>query len=112
MKHTQRVFEQEGAERAEMNRNPGLLMTKVGSTFSALSAISCSILLLWLGCVISERTEGRLPALAEVRDVVRREWDNARRLDANEKFYQELLKRYTVTIESPEPEKKLAEARR
>jgi hypothetical protein len=50
---------------------------------------------------ISERTESRLPALAEVRDAVRREWDNARRLDANERFYQELLKHYTVTIEQP-----------
>ena len=53
--------------------------------------------------LVSERTEGRLPALADVRDAVRREWDNARRLEANEKFYQELLKRYTVTIERPEP---------
>jgi hypothetical protein len=53
--------------------------------------------------LVSERTEGRFPALAEVRVAVRREWDNARRLEANEKFYQELLKRYTVTIEGPEP---------
>ena len=51
---------------------------------------------------VSERTEGRAPALAEVRDAVRREWANARRLEANEKFYQELLKRYTVTIERPQ----------
>jgi hypothetical protein len=57
--------------------------------------------LVWL----SQRTEPRLPALAEVRDAVRREWDNARRLDANENFYRELLKRYTVTVEgvSAEP---------
>jgi hypothetical protein len=53
--------------------------------------------------LVSERSEGRLPALAEVRDSVRREWDNARRLEANENFYQELLKRYTVTIEGLEP---------
>jgi PPIC-type PPIASE domain len=52
--------------------------------------------------VVSERTEGRLPVLVEVRDAVRREWDNARRLEANEKFYQELQKRYTVTIEGLE----------
>ena len=60
---------------------------------------------------VSERTEGRLPALAEVRDAVRREWDDARRLEANEKFYQDLLKHYTVTIEGLEPaaaEKKMA----
>jgi hypothetical protein len=63
---------------------------------------------------VSERTEGRLPALDEVRDVVRREWTNARRLETNEKFYQELLKRYTVTIEQPKPvaeEKKVAEVK-
>ena len=52
---------------------------------------------------ISERTEGRVPPLAEVRDAVRREWSNTRRLEANEKFYQELLKRYVVTIERAEP---------
>jgi hypothetical protein len=63
---------------------------------------------------ISERTEGHVPALAEVRDAVRREWANTRRLETNEKFYAELLKRYTVTIEHPqmvEEQKKLAEAK-
>jgi len=49
--------------------------------------------------LISERTEGRLPELADVRDAVRREWANARRVEENERFYQELSKRYTVTIE-------------
>jgi hypothetical protein len=52
---------------------------------------------------VSERTEGRLPALADVRDAVRRDWENARRLEANDRFYQELLERYTVTIEGLEP---------
>ena len=52
---------------------------------------------------VGERTEGHLPALAEVRDDVRREWDNARRTAANEAFYQELLARYRVTIEGLEP---------
>lgn len=51
---------------------------------------------------ISERTDGRMPALAEVRDVVRREWANGRRLEANERFYQELLRRYAVTVERPQ----------
>lgn len=50
---------------------------------------------------LSERTPARAPALAEVRDAVRREWAEARRLAANEKFYQDLLKHYTVTIEQP-----------
>jgi hypothetical protein len=62
---------------------------------------------------ISERTEGRVPELAEVRDAVRREWANTRRLEANEKFYQELLKRYAVTIErqNPAEEKRIATAK-
>jgi len=53
---------------------------------------------------VSKRTEGGAPALAEVRDAVRREWESARRLEAKERFYQELLKRYTVTIEQPAEE--------
>jgi hypothetical protein len=59
---------------------------------------------------VSECTEGRVPALVEVRDAVRREWANARRLEANGKFYQELLKHYVVTIERPKPaeEKRIA----
>jgi hypothetical protein len=52
---------------------------------------------------ISERAGSRLPALAEVRDAVRREWDDARRLDAKQKSYQKMLDRYTVTVENPEP---------
>jgi hypothetical protein len=51
---------------------------------------------------LAERAEGRLPPLEDVREAVRREWDNARRLEAKEKFYQELLKRYVVTIERPQ----------
>jgi hypothetical protein len=62
---------------------------------------------------ISERTEGHAPALAEVRNAVRREWDDFQRLEANEKLYQELLKHYTVTIEQPAAatEKKLTAAK-
>jgi hypothetical protein len=52
--------------------------------------------------IVSERTAGHLPELANVRDVVQREWQNARRLEANEKFYQELLSRYTIKIEDRE----------
>jgi hypothetical protein len=64
---------------------------------------------------ISERMEGRMPPLAEVRDAVRREWANARRAEANETFYQTLLQRYTVTIERaplPDGERNVAEVRR
>ena len=63
--------------------------------------------------LVEERTEGRLPELAEVREAVHREWANARRLESNEKYFQGLLKRYAVTVEKPESaetEKKVARA--
>jgi hypothetical protein len=49
---------------------------------------------------VRARTEGRSPELGEVRDAVRRDWLNEQRIAANEKFYQSLLQRYTVTIEA------------
>jgi hypothetical protein len=58
--------------------------------------------------LLSERTDGHLPALAEVRDQVLREWVNARRIETTDKFYQRLLERYTIRIEPPE-EKKVAQ---
>ena len=51
--------------------------------------------------IVSERKEGSLPELADVRETVKRDWVNAQRSETNEKFYQALLKRYTVTIEDP-----------
>lgn len=48
---------------------------------------------------ISERKDGRMPELAEIRVEVRREWERAKRVGANELFYEALLKRYPVTIE-------------
>ena len=67
----------------------------------------------WLGPVdsgygihlvfVEKRSEARLPELGQVRDAVRREWTNARRLESNEKFFQNLLKRYSVTVEKPDP---------
>ena len=50
---------------------------------------------------VSDKSEGRIPLLSEVRDAVQREWENTRRMEANEKVYQDLLKRYVVTIERP-----------
>jgi hypothetical protein len=49
--------------------------------------------------LVDERTQSELPALAAVRDIVQREWANAQRLETNERYYQDLLRRYTVTIE-------------
>lgn len=50
---------------------------------------------------VIERTERRSPALAEVRESVKRDWERARRVEASAKSYQNLLQRYTVTIERP-----------
>ena len=67
----------------------------------------------WLGPVESgygvhlvfmeEQTGARLPELAQVRDAVRRELTNARRLESNEKFFQSLLKHYQVVVERTDP---------
>jgi hypothetical protein len=55
---------------------------------------------LHLVCV-RERVDGRIPALAEVREAVQREWLAARRKAVNEQFYQRLRARYTVSVEQP-----------
>jgi hypothetical protein len=52
---------------------------------------------------IENRKEGRLPELTQIRDVVERDWINARRLESNEKFFQSLLKHYEVVVEKPNP---------
>ena len=51
--------------------------------------------------IVTDRKDGSLPELADIRETVKRDWVNAQRSETNEKFYQALLKRYTVTIESP-----------
>ena len=51
---------------------------------------------------IKERVAGSLPALAEIRDVVDREWRNARREKTAEAFYSSLRERYIVGIEDLE----------
>ena len=78
----------------------------------------------WLGPVesgygihlvfVEQRIEGRLPELAEIRDAIRRELTNARRVESNEKFFQNLLKHYDVVVETIDPAKagqKLANAK-
>lgn len=51
---------------------------------------------------VSERTEARAPALAEVREKVLREWEAARRAEVQEALYRRLREQYTVAIERPE----------
>jgi len=82
---------------------------------SSLSALPVG---LWQGPVsssygahfifVSRRRSGYLPALADVRDQVRREWLEAKRIEVTDRFYGMLLRRYTVKIE-PAEEKKVAQ---
>ncbi len=57
-----------------------------------------------------QRSEGRIPSLAEARDQVKREWMEAKRQEAKDKFYQALTGRYTVRMEAP-PEQKVAQVK-
>ena len=50
---------------------------------------------------LAERTESRVPALAEVREAVRREWNDAKQREAAAKSYRVLLRKYSVTVETP-----------
>jgi hypothetical protein len=53
--------------------------------------------------VINERVSGGLPPLDAVRPAVRREWANARRLEAESKLYASLRERYEIIVEAPTP---------
>jgi PPIC-type PPIASE domain len=57
---------------------------------------------------VTKHTDSRLPALAEVREQVRREYLDAKRREVVDKFYKALLSRYSVRIEPPEA-KRLAQ---
>jgi PPIC-type PPIASE domain len=50
---------------------------------------------------VSERVAGSLPPLDAVRQAVRTEWTNARRLEAEQKLYASLRKRYEIVVEAP-----------
>ena len=50
---------------------------------------------------ITERKSGGLPAMAEIRPVLERDWRTERRKEANEDFYQALRERYDVKIRLP-----------
>jgi hypothetical protein len=54
---------------------------------------------------LSERIQGGLPPLDAVRQAVRREWSNARRLEAEQKLYVSLRERYQIVVEAPPPAK-------
>jgi hypothetical protein len=50
---------------------------------------------------INERTKGGIPSLVSVRDAVQREWQNARRVEAEQKLYRMLRDRYEIVVELP-----------
>ncbi len=58
-------------------------------------ASASGVHLVYLGA----RTEGGIPAFADARDRVLREWMSAQRIEANEAFYDALLAKYTVVVE-------------
>jgi PPIC-type PPIASE domain len=51
--------------------------------------------------IVDERHDGRLPKLDDVRDAVRREWENARRQERTEAFYHQLLEKYEIIVDRP-----------
>jgi hypothetical protein len=50
---------------------------------------------------VDERVTGSLPTLATVKDIVQREWQNARQIEAEQKLYRSLRDRYQVVVETP-----------
>jgi hypothetical protein len=51
---------------------------------------------------VDASTPERVPALAEVREAVKRDWSFAQREEASKRFYEEVLSRYDITIEWPQ----------
>ena len=51
--------------------------------------------------MVTERAPGRLPALGDIRPVVEREWMNEHRNTVERQRFNDLLKRYKVTVEPP-----------
>jgi PPIC-type PPIASE domain len=68
----------------------------------------------WLGPIASgygahlvhleSKTPGGTAALADVRPIVEREWQNARRKELGEAFYERLRSKYRVTVKMPGPD--------
>jgi hypothetical protein len=61
---------------------------------------------------ISERIPGSLATLDVVRQAVRREWSNARRLEAKQKLYSSLRQRFEIVVEAQPAESAQVETRR
>ena len=50
---------------------------------------------------VDERVKGSLPPLDTIREAVRREWQNARQIEAEQKLYRSLRDRYQIVVEMP-----------
>lgn len=91
------------------NAPAGELVRLFGTKFEA--AVSTAPIGQWVGplpsgygthlVLVRGRTTDRTATLREVRDVVRREWIQAQRAEANARFYSDLRKRYVVTVQHP-----------
>ena len=57
----------------------------------------------WHLVYVRERTDGRSRPLAEVREAVRREWQEARRKEIVDATYNKLRKQYVVIVEASKP---------
>ena len=51
---------------------------------------------------IDNRVPGRLPKLAEIREIVQREWSNAKRLELRAEINARMLEEFEVVIEWPD----------
>jgi hypothetical protein len=51
---------------------------------------------------VTERIEGEVPALSEIRETVVREWLAARRQTAQETFFDLLRSQYVISVELSE----------
>ena len=51
--------------------------------------------------IVDERHAGRQPTLDDVRDAVRRDWENTRRQAMIDQFYRTLLKKHEIIVERP-----------
>jgi hypothetical protein len=52
--------------------------------------------------LLEEHAQGTLQSLDAVRQAVRREWMNARRIEAEEKLYRTLRARFEIVVDAPE----------
>lgn len=98
-------------QKSYVDRSAREIADLFGTGFArALSDLDADRPALWQGPVrsaygwhlvrITGRTPARDPLLAEVRDAVRRDFLESRRLEANERFYRSLRERYDVHLDS------------